>query len=306
MDFRELTYILAIAKHGNITRAAESLYVGQPTLSKFLMSLEADLGLKLFRRVGNRYVLTHAGERYVEKASQILSLKGDLDAEMADIIKRGAGELSVAFASMRCTYMLPCSLPVFHRMHPNVKVTVYEGSSEENDRRLLDGQAEVAFYSKPNELNPQIQYEPLAQEELLICTCKDHPLARFARDNPASPYPKLDLSLLKKEQIIMMRPQQRTRQIMDGILDSQDMEFENVFYTGNLPAIMELVALGYGVSFIHESHLRHRAETRPIDCYSFGEPRTVSDFVAATRKGSYISRYAQDYIEIVKQQIKPS
>ena len=75
---------------------------------------------------------------------------------------------------------------------------------------------------------------------------------------------------------------------------------------GDQPAIMELVALGYGVSFIHESHLRHRSGSLSIDCFSFGEPRTVSDFVAATRKGSYISRYAQDYIEIVKQQVKPS
>ncbi len=306
MGFRELTYILAIAKHGNITKAADSLYVGQPTLSKFLMALEEELGLKLFRRVGNRYMLTHAGERYVEKASQILSLKGDLDAEMADIIKREVGELSVAFASMRCTYMLPGSLPAFHRMHPNVKVNVFEGNSEENDRRLLDGQAEVAFYTRPSELNPQIQYETIAREELLICTCKDHPLSRFARENPASPYPKLELGLLKNEQIIMMRPQQRTRQIMDGILRREGISFDKVLYTGNLPAIMELVALGYGVSFVHESHLRHRAEIRPIDCYSFGEPRTVSDFVAATRKGSYISRYAQDFIEIVKRQVDSS
>ncbi len=306
MDFRELTYILAIAKHGNITKAADSLYVGQPTLSKFLMALEEELGLKLFRRVGNRYMLTHAGERYVEKASQILSLKGDLDAEMADIIKREVGELSVAFASMRCTYMLPGTLPVFHEMHPNVKVNVFEGNSEENDRRLLEGQAEVAFYTRPSELNPQIRYESIAQEELLICTCKDHPIGRFARENPASPYPKLELSLLKNEQIIMMRPQQRTRQIMNGILRREGISYENVLYTGNLPAIMELVALGYGVSFVHESHLRHRSGTRPIDCFSFGEPRTVSDFVAAARKGGYISRYARDFIEIVKRQVARS
>lgn len=165
------------------------------------------------------------------------------------------------------------------------------------------GQAEVAFYIRPSELNPQIQYETIAREELLICTCKDHPLSRFARENPASPYPKLELGLLKNEQIIMMRPQQRTRQIMDGILRREGISFDKVLYTGNLPAIMELVAMGYGVSFVHESHLRHRAEIRPIDCYSFGEPRTVSDFVAATRKGSYISRYTQDFIEIVKRQV---
>ena len=302
MDFRELTYVLAIAKQGNITKAAESLYVGQPTLSKFLISLEDELGLKLFRRVGNRYILTQAGECYVQKAAQILSLKSNLDAEMADIVKREIGRISVAFASMRCTYMLPCTLPVFHQMHPNVKVNVFEGNSDENDRRLLDGQVEVAFYSKPSELNPQIQYETLAKEELLICTCRDHPLKRFARPNPASRYPKLDLPLLKNEQIIMMRPQQRTRQIMDGILREAGVSFENVLFTGNLPAIMELVALGYGVSFVHEAHLRHRAETRPIDCYSFGEPRVVTDFVAATRKGSYISRYTRDFIEIVRQQ----
>jgi DNA-binding transcriptional LysR family regulator len=306
MDFRELTYLQAIAKYGNMTRAAESLYVGQPTLSKFLTSLESELGLKLFRRVGNRYLLTHAGTRYLEKASQILALKGDLDAEMADIIKLEIGEIGVAFASMRCTYMLPGTLPVFHKMHPKVKVNVFEGNSEENDRRLLEGQVEVAFYSKPSEPNPQICYETLGEDELLICTCADHPVGRFAEPNPASRYPRLDLNLLKNEQVLMMRPQQRTRQIVDAILREKKITYDNILCTSNLPAIMELVALGYGVSFIHESHLRHRAGMRPIDCYSFGEPRVVSDFVAATRRGSYVSRYTQDFIDIVRKQVSAS
>ena len=302
MDFRELTYILAIARHKNITKAAESLYVGQPTLSKFLISLENNLGLKLFRRVGNQYIITHAGECYVKKATQILTLKNDLDTEMADIIRQEIGELNIAVASMRCTYLLPCTLPPFHRVFPNVKINLFEGSSEENDQRLLDGDVEVAFYIQPSEPNPQIDYDIISHEELLICTCRDHPLTRFAQKNPASPYPKLDLSLLKNEQIIMMRPQQRTRQIMDSILNQEHLKFEKVLYTGNLPAIMELVAQGYGVSFIHESHLRHRIGTTPISCFSFGRPRTVTDYVAATRKGSYVSRYAKEFINIVREQ----
>ena len=225
---------------------------------------------------------------------------------MADIIKREVGEISVAFASMRCTYMLPCTLPEFHRLYPNVKVNVFEGNSDENDRLLLDGQVEVAFYSMPAERNAQLSYETLGQEELLICTCHDHPLRRFARPNPASPYPKLDLSLLKDERILLMRPQQRTRQIMDSILHESGISFDRVLCTGNLPAIMELVALGYGVSFVHEAHLSHRSGTLPIDCYSFGEPHTVSEFVAATRKGSYISRYTRTYIDIVRAQVTGS
>jgi len=300
MDFKDLTYLLAIVKHQNITKAAESLYVSQPTLSKFLISLEKDLGLKLFRKLGNKYVLTYAGERYADRAAEILRQKTELDLELADILKRDIGVLNVAIAHMRCTYLLPETLPPFQKLHPNVKVNVFEGSSTENDQRLLEGQVEIAFYSRPSTPNPLIDYVTLAEEELLLCTCQDHPLRRFAQPNPASQYPRLDVNLLKNELIIMMYPNQRTRQIMDTYLAEHGIRFENVLYTSNLPAAMELVALGYGVAFFFEAHLRHRVQTHPIDCYSFGEPRTTTDFVAAYRKGSYLSRYARDFIELAR------
>ena len=300
VDFREISYVLAIAKYQNITKAADALYVSQPTLSKFLIGLESDLGLKLFRRLGHKYVPTYAGERYIEHAARIQRQKTDLDVELADILKRDVGVLNVAFARMRCTYMLPKTLPAFRELHPNVKVNVFEGSSDENDRRLLEGQVELAFYSKPAELNPLIEYETIDREELLICTCKDHPIGRFAKPNPGGRFPILDPALLENEQIILMQPEQRTRQITDVLFKDLGLRFENVIYTGNLPAIMELAALGYGISFVFEPHLLHRAGNRPIDCYSIGAGRVISDFVAAYRRGSYLASYTRDYIELVR------
>lgn len=301
MDFRELRYVLAIAQYQNITKAAEALYVSQPTLSTFLIHLERDLGLKLFRKLGHRYVLTYAGERYVERANQILRVKDDLDEELNDILKRDVGVLNVAFPPMRCAYMLPHTLPAFQELYPNVKINIFEGHSTGNDRRLLDGQVDIAFYSKPNSLNPQIEYRTLGREEMLICTCENHHLAQYAEPNPASKYPKLDPQLLKGERVLQLMPEQRTRQIMDDFFRDNDLKYENVMYTSNMSAIMELVALGYGVSFILETHLRHRRVSHPIDCYSFGEPRTCSDFVVAYRKGSYLPGYAQKFIEIANQ-----
>ena len=303
MNFRKLSYVLAIAEYQNLTKAAEALYVGQPTLSKFLGSLEKELGLQLFRRAGNRYILTYAGERYAERASAILRMKEDLDTEMADIRKQDIGELKVAFAKMRYSYMLPDLLPAFHSRFPNVKINVLEGSSQENDSMLLSGQIEAAFYSKPSLTNPLIDYHTLAAEELLICPCPGHPLGKHAVPNPASPYPKLDLALLENELVLMMKPEQRTRQIVDGILRENRIQLKNVQYTSNIQAIIGLVANGYGVSFVFESHLNHRAQTQPISCYSFGDPRTVCDFVAATRKGSYLSRYAQEFIKVVREAV---
>ncbi|MCI8512939.1 MAG: LysR family transcriptional regulator substrate-binding protein [Lachnospiraceae bacterium] len=118
---------------------------------------------------------------------------------------------------------------------------------------------------------------------------------------PPSCYPKLDLTLLKNETILMMQPEQRTRQIMDNYMQERGLKFEHMLCTSNLSAIMELVSVGYGISFIFEPHLRHRMEALPIECYSFGEPRMVSNFVAACRKGSYLSHYVQEFIEIVCQ-----
>ena len=126
-------------------------------------------------------------------------MKSGLDVELADIIKRDVGVLNAAFANMRCIYMLPSTLPVFKEFHPNVKVNIFEGSRDENDHRLLDGQVDAAFYSKPSSTNRQIKYEPLWEEELLIYTGKGHPLGRFAKPNPASRYPRLDPVLLKNE-----------------------------------------------------------------------------------------------------------
>ena len=307
MDFRTLRYVVAIAEHQNITKAAESLYVGQPTLSKFLISLEEELGLKLFRRLGHRYMLTYAGERYVERAREILRLKEDLDTEMADILKRDVGVLRVAFAPVRGSYLLPLVLPAFQRRHPNVKITVLEGSSSENDRRLLDGQIDLAFYSRPAEHNPLIDCCSLAQEELLLCAAANSVLGKQARPDPAGGPAHVDLSLLKNEQVLLLRPEQRTRQITDGVLNENRVSLGDTLCTANMRAIMGLVAEGYGVAFLFESHLQHRVDPRPIDCFRFGEKPVLCDFVAAFRKGSYLPQYALDFIDIVKQKsAKPS
>ncbi|MBQ9008468.1 MAG: LysR family transcriptional regulator [Clostridia bacterium] len=299
MDFRDLTYVLAIAKYQNITRAADSLFVGQPTLSKFLSGLEEELGLRLFNRLGRKYVPTYAGLRYIEKAEQILLLKEDLDTEMQDILRRDEGVLNVAFASMRCTVLLPHVLPKFEQLHPNVKVNVLEGNSTENDQRLLSGEIDVAFYTQSH-VHEQIDYHPLSEEELLVCTCQGHPLGAKAQHLPGLTYPCLELAHLAGERVLLMHPSQRTRQIVDHILHDTGILLPNTLCTSNMSAIIGLVSAGYGVSLLLDSHLRHSQEFPSIDCYSLNLPQSHCRFVAATRKGSYISSPARDFIELVR------
>lgn len=85
---------------------------------------------------------------------------------------------------------------------------------------------EIAFYSKPDTLNPQIDYETLNKEELLICLCKNHPLGRYAQPNPSSRYPRLDPMLLQNELILQLMPEQRTRQLTDRYFASIGLKFK--------------------------------------------------------------------------------
>ncbi len=299
MEIRTLKYIVAIADCKSLTKAADTLYVGQPTLSKCLAAVERELGLALFRKVGHTYVPTYAGERLIERAREILRLSGELDTEMASILNQNEGELNIAFANMRCSYLLPAILPVFQSRFPRVKVHVFEGSSDENDLRLLDGRVEIAFYTEPSEANSLLEYTPLAREELLICACAASPLKHLAQSSPDGLYPFLELSDLRNERIIMMRPEQRTRQIVDSILREKGLRFDNVLYSSNIQAIMGLVAAGYGISFVFDSHLKHLHEGAPFECFRIAGARSVYSFVGATRKGVPLSRYGKDLIGIV-------
>ena len=222
MDFRDLTYITAIAKYQNLTKAAEALYISQPGLSKFLTQLEDEAGLKLFDRIERRYIPTYAGKRYLEYARSILDTKASLDAELSDIIKRDIGVLNIGLPNMRCTFMLPKTLPEFNAKYPNVKVNIFEGTSAIIDKWLLDGDIDLAFYSKPYETNPHIEYETLAHEELLICTCRNHKV----RESSANGH--IELSALKDERLILLSPEQRTGQISRYYLQKYAREFINL------------------------------------------------------------------------------
>lgn len=299
MDFRELQYVVAIAKHQNITKAASDLFVSQPTLSKFVQNLERELGQPLFRRVGNKFLLTYAGERYIEKAISILQIKKELDQELSDIIRENIGQLRIAFPSTRGTYMLPCTLPIFREKYPLVKVNVYEEDSSVLEDMLLKGDIDLAFFNLPIK-SSEIEYEIINQEEVVLIMSPEHPFANRGKPKSGCKYPWLDLRLLKDEGFILQNSDQRTRQIADKLFKEAGFLPNIVLSLRNILASVELATCGYGVSFVSETHLRHiKLNVMPVKI-SVGDPSIASNFVAAFRKGVYLPNYARDYIKIVK------
>ena len=299
MDFRNLAYIVTISKHQSVSGAARELSVSQPTLSRFVQNLETELGQPLFRRVGKKFLLTYAGERYVEKSWIMLAMKKELDQELTDIAGKNIGELKIAFPIMRGTYMLPHTLPLFHERFPNVKVIVHEANSDTLERMILQGDIDIAFFTLPIR-SPDVSYEILNHEEVVLVMAANHPLATQGISRSDCKYPWFDIAKLQNETFILQKQEQRTRQIVDKLLSETGLEPNIALEARNILATVNLAANGYGITFVGETHLRHIHIDAKHVCFSVGKPYTATSFVAAFRRGVYLPEYAKAFIQIVK------
>ena len=101
MDFRELTYITAVAEERSVTEAAKRLYISQPSLSYIISKVEQDLGVRLFDRKTNPLSLTYAGEIYVEHAREILRIRDNMRRELTDIGHGQKGRINIGIPNER-------------------------------------------------------------------------------------------------------------------------------------------------------------------------------------------------------------
>lgn len=299
MDFRELEYIVAIAKHQGVGKAAKELYVTQPTLSKFVQNIEYILGQPLFRRLGNKFLLTQAGERYVETAKAILEAKKKLDHELSDILREDKGEMKIAFRLCGGINILPEVLALFWNQYPRVKVKIHENNSGVLEQEIADGEVDIAFITLPVK-HPDITYEIISQEELVLVMSPDHPLANSGKNRPGCRYPWIDMEDLKDEAFILQWPHQRTRQASDKLFRAAHIKPNVILTVRNIAISVQLATNGFGLAFVGETALRYiQTKVKPA-CFSVGSPGTEFSFAVVYRQDMYLPNYMKQFIQITK------
>lgn len=199
MDFKELQYVLAIAKNNSISKAAKELYISQPSLSKYLQNLEKNLDLKLFERMGNNFILTYAGERYIKCAKDILRIKKNLDDEFFDILSHKKGRLNIACSIVRSPYIIPETVPKFKKLYPNVDINFLEETESNNlDKLVINGEADLAIFNY-SKSNPMLGCELLKDEEITLVVGRNHPLAKEGKKLEGCKFPWIDIKRFKNE-----------------------------------------------------------------------------------------------------------
>lgn len=301
MEFKELEYILAIDKYKNITKASKSLYISQPSLSKYLKNLENNLGVRLFNRFGNSFVLTYAGEIYIKNAKEIIAIKERLLNELHDISDFKKGKINIAFPYTRGSYMIPETIPKFKEIYPNIEINLIENYSSNLEYLLLNSDAEIAILNTPI-TNKDIEYIDLGYEEIVLLASLNHPLSKKFYNKKEEDFPKVTIDEFLNDRFILQYETQRTGQIAQNIFKESKFTPKDAFYTRNLESSARLVSKDFGVCFVPVTHLKH-LHLENVRAFSLKNSNTISKLVVAFRRGAYLSKPAKDYIEILKSSI---
>ena len=121
-----IEYILEVARCGGITKAAENLFITPSALSKFVQAREAELQVKLFHRVGKRFVLTQAGEYYVQKIGEIERIQRELDTQMSSFSSMSRGVIRIGVQATFTEVMFRFILPELKEAFPGIRILMHE------------------------------------------------------------------------------------------------------------------------------------------------------------------------------------
>ena len=149
MELRVLRYFLAVAREENITKAAALLHVTQPTLSRQLMQLEEELGVKLFRRSQYRVVLTDDGMLLRRRAQEIVELADKAERELQHLDTELTGEIAIGCGESVGMTFLSEHIRAFRRLHRQVQFRIYSANADDVKERIEKGLLDMGLLTEP-------------------------------------------------------------------------------------------------------------------------------------------------------------
>ena len=295
MELKQIEYFLHLAQMQNVSQTADYLRISQPTLSKSLSSLERDLGVPLFDRVGNRLRLNASGQSFYDKARQAMQIlnAGTISAKQA--VYQVTGSITIV-----CLVFAPILAPcVSEYMELNPLVDIH--LRQYNHNLNLSANTEYDFIlsdshdSQKSEPNSQIWVsKTLFSEDTRLVIGPEHPLYGQVTEEPA------DLSRFSGASFITMQRDSNFIDYTYQICQIAGFFPKAYFHTDDFVAKMNIIREGLAVAFLPESCVEDAARLCPGLQVLRYEPGNIwRDIVLARKKKSLLSETALDFWEFV-------
>jgi DNA-binding transcriptional LysR family regulator len=291
LNFNQFRIFYYVAKHLNFTRAAADLFISQPAVTAQMKAFEEYCGFKVIKKKGRKNWLTDEGRTLFEYASNIFGLEKEIEGVVDDMRQLKRGVLRVGTTKAYARYFMPLMLSTFHGKFPDIKIELNEGSSHDMALSLLEFKNEVAVIAKTGNIEG-LQYIPFSQEEMVLITATDHPLARRQA---------IKFQMLAEVPFIMKDRGSGTRRLVDDLFEQNACKPDILMEVSNSEFIKELVHRGDGVSLlVRESAAAEIAEGK-LAAIPIKDEDLYLDVSICYLAGQHLSPSARAFVTTLKQ-----
>ncbi len=292
MELHQLRYFVAIAETGNFTRASERNNVSQPSLSQQIQKLEAEVGHKLFHRLGRKAVLTEAGAAFLERARRILFEVENATKELGD--KRGLGRrITVGAVQTVMPYLITPLIARLRAEHPNLLIGAREDFRASLLRAVVEGDVDLAVVPQPVK-DHRISIEPLFTEPLLLVVGRNHPIANRS---------EISVSDLADETFVSLGDSSSLAAQIQAFFGDHQFRPQIGFRCAQVATLKQIVSSGLGISLLPQ--LARQTEDRESLTYlrlTGSEP--TRELVVIRHLQRYQSRGAEQFLTLLREHVR--
>jgi len=288
MEMQQLRYVVAVARAGNFSRAAEECHVSQPSLSQQILKLEDELGERLFDRMKREAKLTAHGEVFLRRAVTILEEVDAAKREASDAQSLLRGTLTVGVLPTIAPYLLPGVLVAFAAKFPGVEIVVQEDTTAHLLKLAQGCEIDFALASRPIH-DARMAVKDLFAEELRVAIPPGHPLTRKRTVSPAD---------LENERLIVMKEGHCLGDQVLAFCERRDLKPNISFRGAQLETIQALVCSGVGISLIPAMAARTGRKDLP-EYRSLSGPPPERLIVAVWPKQRQLGRAAVAFLQLI-------
>lgn len=295
MDLHLLENIVCIADERSITRAAEKRYVTQSALNQQLQKLENELGTPLFIRARGNWQPTEAGNAYLDAAREMLLLKKNAYARIADWAEKNSRHLSVGLIPERGVDMFTEVYPTFHKAYPHIQVEPVECNVTAMQHMITAGQLDLGLATLTPAQRDENDYHLLAEEEILLAVPVGHPLAEGGSPNWRQAA-TTDLARFAHEPFVRIYHRSTLFRLTQSLFDEAGFEPQRLFSTSSNISKYRIVSLGLGLALLPAIYAQEDGSV-----VYFRLPQRPSwQVTLCSRRGAYLGRAEQCYIDLCR------
>lgn len=298
---REMEYLLRIRREKGIARAAQSLYIAQPSLSQILMKLEEECGFALFTREKDGVRETNEGSRFLDQVEELAGIYRKMRRQLEEFQQLKRGLVSFGIPINLGTSLLPDILPRFSALYPGVEVRFFENNSVELDRMVLEGRTDfnIMHFQSPKET---LEYEILGVDPFCLAAPSSWGERLGLKEGEIG---KRELKELEPEPFIMVARGQKLRQTADEILSQAQVKPKVLCSTKSMETAKRLVAAGMGLTLLPMSYTTLLSDRKGILCVPISEELEASwKIVIAYPKGEELPCCCREFLRLLRQRMK--